>query len=113
MHRLTITIDDDLNTELDQFMNTRGYDNRSEAIRDLARSGLQQAAIEVGGPDPCVAALVYVYDHGERELPKRLTRDFHEHLNLAQATLHVHLDQDSCMEVTVLKGRGSDVQLLC
>ena len=110
MHRVTITIDDDLGSELDRFMKTRGYDNRSEAIRDLARSGLQQAAIENGGPHPCVAALVYVYDHGARELPKRLTRDFHEHRDLAQATLHVHLDQESCMEVTVLKGRGSDVQ---
>jgi CopG family nickel-responsive transcriptional regulator len=110
MQRVTITIDDDLDADLDQFMKTRGYDNRSEAIRDLARSGLQQAITQVGGPHPCVAALVYVYDHGARELPKRLTRDFHEHLHLAQATLHVHLDQESCMEVTVLKGRGSDVQ---
>jgi CopG family nickel-responsive transcriptional regulator len=110
MHRVTITIDDDLDAELDRFMNARGYANRSEAIRDLARSGLQQAAMQVGGTHSCVAALVYVYDHGERELPKRLTRDFHEHHDLAQTTLHVHLDQESCMEVTVLKGRGSDVQ---
>ena len=88
----------------------RGYDNRSEAIRDLARAGLQQAATEVAGSRPCVAALVYVYDHDARELPKRLTRDFHERHDLAQATLHMHLDHDSCMEVTVLKGRGSDVQ---
>ena len=110
MHRVTITIDDDLAAELDRFMSTRGYDNRSEAIRDLARSGLHKSAMEAGGLHPCVAALVYVYDHGARELPKRLTRDFHEHHDLAQATLHVHLDQESCMEVTVLKGRGSDVQ---
>jgi CopG family transcriptional regulator, nickel-responsive regulator len=110
MHRVTITIDDDLDAELEGFMNKRGYDNRSEAIRDLARSGLQQAVMEVGGPDPCVAALVYVYDHASRELPRRLTRDFHEHHDLAQATLHVHLDHESCLEVTVLRGRGSDVQ---
>ena len=110
MQRVTITIDDELDAELDRFMAARGYANRSEAIRDLARSGLQQAAVEVGGPRPCVAALVYVYDHETRELPKRLTRDFHEHHDLAQATLHVHLNHESCLEVTVLKGRGSDVQ---
>ena len=110
MQRVTITIDDDLDAELDRFMSARGYDNRSEAIRDLARSGLQQAAMEISGPRPCVAALVYVYDHEARELPKRLTRDFHKHHDLAQATLHVHLDEESCMEVTVLKGRGTDVQ---
>jgi CopG family nickel-responsive transcriptional regulator len=110
MQRVTITIDDDLDDELDRFMSLRGYGNRSEAIRDLARSGLEQAALEVGGPRPCVAALLYVYDHEARELPKRLIRDFHKHYDLARATLHVHLDQESCMEVTVLKGRGSDVQ---
>ena len=56
MQRVTITIDDDLDAEFERFMSTRGYDNRSEAIRDLARSGLQQAAMEISGPRPCVAA---------------------------------------------------------
>jgi CopG family transcriptional regulator, nickel-responsive regulator len=110
MQRVTITIDNELATDLDRFMTARGYANRSEAIRDLARSGLQQAAVEVGGARPCVAALVYMYDHEARDLPKRLTRDFHHRHDLAQTTLHVHLDHDNCMEVTVLKGRGSDVQ---
>ena len=110
MQRVTITIDDELDAELDRFMRARGYANRSEAIRDLARSGLQQAAAEIGGPRPCIAALIYIYDHEARDLPKRLTRDFHDRHDLAQATLHMHLDHDSCMEVTVLKGRGSDVQ---
>ena len=92
MQRVTITIDEELDAELDSFMTARGYTNRSEAIRDLARSGLRQAAIEIGGPRPCIAALVYLYDHAARELPKRLTQDFHERHDLGQATLHVHLD---------------------
>ncbi len=112
MQRVTITIDDELDAELDRFMSARGYTNRSEAIRDLARSGLRQATVEIGGPRPCVAALIYIYDHEARDLPKRLTRDFHHRHDLAQATLHMHLDHDNCMEVTVLKGRGSDVQEL-
>jgi CopG family nickel-responsive transcriptional regulator len=110
MQRVTITIDDELDAELDRYMRARGYDNRSEAIRDLARAGLQQAAVEKGGAGPCVAALVYLYDHDARELPKRLTHDYHERHDLAQATLHMHLDHETCMEVTVLKGRGTDVQ---
>src|SRR5262249_57516048 len=64
------------------------------------------------GPQLCVRALICVYDHPQRELPKRLTREFHDHHDLARATLHVHLDHDSCMEVTVLKGAGEDVQEL-
>ena len=110
MQRITITIDDELAAELDRFMAARGYANRSEAIRDLTRSGLQQAATEVAGARPCIAALVYVYDHETRELAQRLTRDYHERHDLAQTTLHMHLDHESCMEVTVLKGRGADVR---
>jgi CopG family nickel-responsive transcriptional regulator len=110
MHRLTITVDDDLVAELDDFIAARGYANRSEAIRDLARSGLQQSNLEVAQGRECVATLSYVYDHAARQLPKRLTQDFHDHHNLAQATLHVHLDHDSCLEVTVLKGLSSEVK---
>jgi CopG family transcriptional regulator, nickel-responsive regulator len=110
MQRVTITLDDDLMADLDRIIAARGYQNRSEAIRDLARSGLQQAAVEAAGSRNCVAALVYVYDHHARDLPKRLTQGFHDHHDLSQATLHVHLDHESCLEVTVLKGRGSEVQ---
>lgn len=43
MKRLTITIDDDLVTEADDFMAQRGYANQSEAFRDLLRGGFAQS----------------------------------------------------------------------
>jgi CopG family transcriptional regulator, nickel-responsive regulator len=110
MQRLTITVDDDLVADVDEFIEARGYANRSEAIRDLVRSGLQQSSLEVAGSRDCIATLSYVYDHAARELPKRLTQDFHEHHHLAQATLHVHVSHDSCLEVTVLRGRSTEVK---
>jgi CopG family transcriptional regulator, nickel-responsive regulator len=110
MQRVTITIDDDLVAEIDAFMAGRGYANRSEAIRDLARNGLSQSSLEVTQDRECVATLSYVYDHAARELPKRLTQDFHDHHGIAQATLHVHLDRDSCLEVTVLRGNSAEVK---
>lgn len=110
MQRLTITIDDDLLGEVDAFIAERGYANRSEAFRDLLRSGLEQAGSEKGEGRNCIATLSYVYDHAARDLPKRLTQEAHDHSDLAQATLHVHIDQESCLEVTVLKGARTDVK---
>ncbi|CAN5124571.1 nickel-responsive transcriptional regulator NikR [soil metagenome] len=113
MHRITITIDDDLMTELDRMIAERGYQNRSEAIRDFARAGMQQAEQDVGKDDgDCVAALVYVYDHAARDLSNRLVNNFHDHHDLSMATLHVHLDNDNCMEITALKGTTSEVKHL-
>jgi len=110
MQRLTITIDDDLLTDVDDFMARRGYANRSEAFRDLLRSGLEGADNVGTESRHCIATLSYVYDHTARELPKRLTQEAHDHSGLAQATLHVHIDQESCLEVTVLKGESREVK---
>lgn len=110
MRRVTIAIDDDLMADIDRLIATRGYQNRSEAFRDLARAGLQQAAGEAPAQRPCVAALVYTYDHTRRDLPRRLADSFHHRHDMAVSTLHVHLDEARCLEVTVLKGRADEVR---
>ncbi|UGV27752.1 nickel-responsive transcriptional regulator NikR [Rhodopseudomonas boonkerdii] len=110
MQRITITLDDELMEDLDTLIAERGYQNRSEAIRDLTRAGMQQTAQEQGKSGDCVAALVYVYDHAQRDLSRRLVDTYHHHHDLALATLHVHLDDDNCMEVTALRGPGKEVQ---
>ena len=110
MQRITITVDDELMAEIDALADARGYQNRSEAIRDLARAGLQAGSADPVGRGACVAALVYLYDHAKRELAKRLTNSFHDHHNLSVSTLHVHLDPARCLEVTVLKGPAAEVR---
>jgi CopG family transcriptional regulator, nickel-responsive regulator len=110
MQRITITVDDELVAALDRVIAACGYQNRSEAIRDLARAGITQLQEQSDNPQSGVAALVYVYDHQERALAKRLTGSFHEHHDLSVATMHVHLDHDSCMEIAVLRGAMRDVR---
>ena len=109
MQRVTVTLDDELIVELDRFMKGRGYHNRSAAIRDLARAGMQQARGEASDDGDCVAALVYVYDHTVRELAKRLADAHHSHHDLSVAAMQVHLDHASCMEVALLRGRMREV----
>src|SRR3954467_7188111 len=110
MQRVTITLDDELMTELDRIIAARGYQNRSEAIRDLARSGIRQAAGTLAQESACAPALVYVYDHSARQLSKRLADTFHDHHELSLASMHAHLDHDNCMEVTILRGKAHKVQ---
>ncbi|MET3613330.1 CopG family nickel-responsive transcriptional regulator [Rhizobium aquaticum] len=110
MQRVTVTLDDDLMAELDRVMAERGYQNRSEAIRDLARAGLKQARVEAGDMTHCVGVLSYTYDHKARDLARRLTNTFHDHHDISVASMHVHLDQDRCLEVSILKGSAEEVR---
>jgi CopG family nickel-responsive transcriptional regulator len=112
MQRITVTIDDELISEVDRFGEARGYQTRSEAIRDLARAGLQTFGDESDKPGDCVATLIYVFDHNVRELSKRLAEIQHNHHDLSIATVHVHLDHASCLAISVLRGRSADVDHL-
>ena len=109
MQRVTISVSDGFAEELECFMAAQGYDNRSEALRDLARSGLERAKAE-GGGGQCVAALSYVFDQHVREIPRRLAERYHDHHDLAVATMRVHLDHENCLEVAVLRGDTAEVR---
>lgn len=52
MQRITISIDDDLMEEIDSIIKKKNYQNRSEAIRDLARAGIQNSSFAVEGNPP-------------------------------------------------------------
>ncbi|PIE00078.1 MAG: nickel-responsive transcriptional regulator NikR [Thiothrix nivea] len=110
MERYTVSLEDELAGEFEQFIQKRGYKNRSEAIRDLIRNKLKQERLETEPDSYCVGCLSYVYNHHERNLARRLTERHHGHHNISQSTLHVHLDQDNCLESVILKGKTPEVQ---
>jgi CopG family nickel-responsive transcriptional regulator len=110
MERVTISMSDGFASELAAFMRANHYDNRSEAVRDLARLGLTRARGDNGATGECVATLSYVFNHRMRELPRRLTDAHHAHHALQIATMHVHLDHENCLEVAVLRGEAADVR---
>ena len=112
MQRVTLTIDDALLAALDAHAARRGYDNRSEAIRDALRTALGMAEAPAADDAPCIATLSYVYDHEKRELARRLTQVQHGHHDLTVASLHVHLDHGTCLEVAVLRGATDEVKHL-
>ncbi|MBM3775047.1 MAG: nickel-responsive transcriptional regulator NikR [Acidobacteria bacterium] len=109
LSRIGVAIDSDLLQKFDELIAQRGYSNRSEAFRDLVRDELVQKTWEA--PDSQVVATVtLVYDHHTRMLNEKLTDLQHEHHHSILSTLHIHLDHDNCLEVTVMRGRVSAVQ---
>ena len=110
MDRFTISLPEELAAEFDRLIAERGYDNRSEAVRDILRTYLDRMreARELDGH--CVANLSYVYNHHERELADRLLALSHAHHDLALSTLHAHLDHDHCIESVLLKGPVQQVR---
>jgi len=107
--RFGISIDPRLLERFDQLIDTKGYNNRSEAIRDLIRGAL----VEQEWSDKAreiVATVTLVYDHHTRDLADKLTEHQHSHHQEIISTLHIHLDAHHCLEVVVIKGLADRVK---
>jgi CopG family nickel-responsive transcriptional regulator len=109
--RFGVSMDARLLDMLDELVARRGYDNRSEAIRDLVR-GEHVREVWEKGRRSVVGTLTLVYDHHVPEIGDRLVRLQHDEGDLVHSTMHVHLSHHMCLEVIVLKGRAARVRTL-
>lgn len=109
--RFGVSLDEGLLKKFDALCEERGYQTRSEAIRDLIRNSLVQREWDDSGAE-VAGSLTLVYDHHTSNLSQRLTEiqhGFHEYII---ASTHVHLDHDNCLETLVLKGPAQELRTL-
>ena len=111
LSRIGVAIEEDLLQRFDAHLARLGYDNRSEAFRDLIRAALTQAAAEREDA-PATGTLTLLYDHHVPQLSGRLTEIQHDSESTILSTMHVHLTHHLCLEVIVLRGTAGELQRL-
>ena len=110
LERIGVSLDDGLLAQFDELIAHKGYQNRSEAIRDLIRDALVQSEwSRRGGKEERVAVVTLVYDHDSSSLAQKLAHIQHENHKAVVSALHVHMDAHNCLEVLVLRGSAREV----
>ena len=106
--RTGLSLERDLLEKFDETIAKRGYQNRSEAVRDLIREHL--VAEDVDQNKVIAGSLTMVYDHHRPNLAERLIDIQHRAHTQVLAATHVHLDHHNCLEVIIMKGRSADLR---
>jgi CopG family transcriptional regulator, nickel-responsive regulator len=108
--RIGVSLPDNLLGRFDEIMNKRGYSSRSEGIRDAIRNYIlnYEWMSEVEGER--IGVLSIIYDHDQRGLVNNLVEIQHENSNITQSSVHVHLSNDNCLEIIVLRGDSGDIK---
>ena len=108
--RFGVSLEEDLLKELDSFVKTHKFPNRSQAVRFLIRNNVVaqkwQHNKEVAG---CV---VLVYDHHKRDLMNKSVSLQHTYEDLVLSVQHVHLDHHNCLEMIALRGKAMKLKQL-
>lgn len=105
--RFGVSLDHHLLDDFDRHIARKKYTNRSEALRDLIRDNL--VGQEWDENKETVGSITFVYDHHIRDLTKKLTDIQHRFQAVILSGMHVHLDHAHCLEVLVVRGKGSDL----
>jgi len=106
--RFGVSLEEDLLRSFDRSIAEMGYANRSEAIRDLIRDHLIQKKVAKGEGE-IVGVVSLVYDHRTHRLGDILADMQHKAQVAINASLHIHLDENNCLEVIVLRGEVEKV----
>ncbi len=112
MQRITISIDEGLGAAFDDMLRARGYQSRSEGVRDLVRQGVEDWRQTQRVSEACVANFSFVYDQTVRSLASRLSEWRHDHHDLIITSTLVPLDHRNTLESLMLKGRAAEVRSL-
>ena len=98
--RIGVSLEPNLLEAFDEDIAKKGYSSRSEALRDLVRDSLAENEWK-NDDEWMVGTIVIVYDHTSSAVGDRLTDLQHHHHNLVKTSVHIHLDDDKCMEILI------------
>ena len=103
--RVSITIPQQLFVDFEETSRMVGYKKRSKAVGDAIRRFVSDhkllKQVESGS---CAGTVTFTYKPHIKGLTDALMTIQHEHSNIINATLHIHLDEETCLETLAVKG---------
>lgn len=111
LKRFSVSMEGDLLRNFDHLVTLRGYENRSEAVRDLVREAIVKQSYN-DNEQIIAGSILLFYNHEQRNLLEEMTEVQHDKHHLILATTHFHLDHGSCLELIVVKGKVREIQQL-
>ena len=111
VERVGVSFEPVLLEKFDAMIRSKGYTNRSEAIRDLVRKSIMEWEIKTEKGE-VIGTLSIIYDHEIGDVTNRLLHLQHHHHSEISTTTHIHVDEHVCLEILVVRGKAKNVRRL-
>lgn len=108
LQRFGVSMPKMLMDDFDDLIEQKGYNNRSEAIRDLVRKAILDKE-KYDSTEMAVGTIGLIYDHHAKDLAHSLADIQHNYYELVISNVHVHLPHNQCLEVLLVKGPYGDL----
>lgn len=103
--RFSVSLEQDLLDDLDQFTKENHFANRSQALRNLIEKHIVEKKWQCN--NLVAGAIVMIYDHHKRDIINKSILIQHDYHEVILSSQHYHLSHDICLEIIAVKGISS------
>ena len=100
--RFSVSLEEELLNELDQFTKDNSFANRSQALRNLIEKNIVEKRWHCN--NIVAGAIVMIYDHHKKDILSKSNKLQHDYHDLILSSQHYHLSHDICLEIIAVKG---------
>ncbi len=109
VNRISISLPDDLQADVDAMVISRGFSSRSQAINDMLHQHVASHKHQLGN-EIMVGTITLLYNNSTKGLQKTLADLQYQNLDEVISSLHVHLKDNQTMEVILVQGPALKLQ---
>ncbi|MDI9643553.1 MAG: nickel-responsive transcriptional regulator NikR [Archaeoglobaceae archaeon] len=110
--RIGVSLPKNLLDDFDRIIKNRGYSSRSEAIRDAIRGYIADYKWLESEKGDVIGVLVVVYDHNVKGVSDTIISLQHQFASIISSNMHIHLSEEQCLEIIVVKGNMEEIKKL-
>lgn len=110
--RFSVSLPPTLVEKLDEAWKSMHYENRSKAIHDAVRTLITEFEWMREEAGRITGAILVIYYLDKPGLLDEIARAQHQFKNVISSTLHVHLEENKCLEVIAVEGSVQEVRSL-
>jgi len=110
--RFSVSLPPALVEELDEACRNMRYESRSKAIHDALRSFITEFEWMHKKGGWVTGAIAMLHYRDKPSLLNEITEVQHKFRNIISSTMHIHLEEDKCLEIIAVSGPVSEVKKL-
>jgi len=108
--RISLSLPPKLLERFDQVAEESGFHDRSKAVQAAMRSFISEQGQMEEASDTVNGALLVVYNHEVRGIDAALTDIEHQNRGVISSSFHMHIGENHCLKVVVVRGRVGEVR---
>jgi len=102
--RFSVSLEEELLSELDNYITNNNFANRSQGLRHLIEKNIVEKKWQCN--NIVAGAVVMIYDHHKKDIIMRSNDIQHDYFDVILSSQHYHLNKDMCLEIIAVKGKA-------